>query len=116
MSRDPAYLLDILNSARLVLEFVQGVDRAEFDRDTMRQYAVVHGIMIIGEAARRISQEFRGEHPELPWQNMIGMRSRIIHNYDEIDLDIVWRVVEGEIPKLISLIEPLVPPDEEPEP
>jgi uncharacterized protein with HEPN domain len=109
MSRDPAYLLDILNSARLV-------DRADLDRDTMRQYAVVHSIMIIGEAARRISQEFRDEYPELPWKNMIGMRSRIIHNYDEVDLDIVWRVVESEIPKLISLIEPLVPPDEEPEP
>jgi uncharacterized protein with HEPN domain len=116
MSRDPAYLLDILNSARLVREFVQGVDRADLDRDTMRQYAVVHSIMIIGEAARRISQEFRDEYPELPWKNMIGMRSRIIHNYDEVDLDIVWRVVESEIPKLISLIEPLVPPDEEPEP
>jgi len=69
--------------------------------------------MIIGEAARRISQEFRDDHPELPWRNMIGMRSRIIHNYNEIDLDIVWRVVESELPKPISLIEPLMPPDEE---
>jgi uncharacterized protein with HEPN domain len=98
MSRDPAYLLDILNSARLVQQFVQGIDREGLAQDMMRQYAVVHGIMIIGEAARRISQEFRGKHPELPWQNMIGMRSRIIHNYDEVDLDIVWHVVESEIP------------------
>jgi uncharacterized protein with HEPN domain len=113
MSRDPAYLLDILNSARLVQQFVQGIDREDFAQDMMKQYAVVHGIMIIGEAARRVSQEFRDKHPELPWQNMIGMRSRIIHNYDEVDLDIVWHVVESEIPKLISLVEPLVPPDEE---
>jgi uncharacterized protein with HEPN domain len=113
MSRDPAYLLDILNSARLVQQFVQGIDREDLARDMMKQYAVVHGIMIIGEAARRVSQEFRDKHPELPWQNMIGMRSRIIHNYDEVDLDIVWHVVESEIPKLISLVEPLVPPDEE---
>jgi uncharacterized protein with HEPN domain len=113
MSRDPAYLLDILNSARLVQQFVQGIDREDLAQDMMKQYAVVHGIMIIGEAARRVSQEFRDKHPELPWQNMIGMRSRIIHNYDEVDLDIVWHVVESEIPKLISLVEPLVPPDEE---
>jgi uncharacterized protein with HEPN domain len=98
MSRDPAYLLDILNSARLVQQFVQGIDREDFAQDMMKQYAVVHGIMIIGEAARRVSQEFRDKHPELPWQNMIGMRSRIIHNYDEVDLDIVWHVVESEIP------------------
>jgi len=78
----------------------------------MRQYAVTRCIEIIGEAARGISEEFRTEHPEISWKNMIGMRSRLIHNYDEIDLDVVWDVLQHDIPKLITQVEPLVPPEE----
>jgi uncharacterized protein with HEPN domain len=111
MTRDPAHLLDMLNEARLVQQFAQGMDRDALDQDTLRQYAIVHSIMIIGEAARRVSQEFRDEHPEIPWKNIVGMRSQIIHDYDQVSLDIVWRVIQTSIPDLISLIEPLVPPD-----
>lgn len=77
----------------------------------MRQYAIVHSIQIIGEAARRVSEEYREMHPEIPWRNIIGMRNQLVHKYDDVDLDVVWRVVQREIPELIALIEPLVPPD-----
>ncbi len=115
MTRDPAHLLDMLNEARLVQRFARDMDRDALDRDTLRQYAIVHSIMIIGEAARRVSQEFRDEHPEIPWKDIVGMRSQIIHDYDEVDLNIVWRVIQTGIPELISLIDPLVPPDPDPE-
>ncbi len=68
-------------------------------------------IEIIGEATRRLSPEFRAEHPEIPWQDMAGMRSKLIHDYDKVDLHRVWEVVERDIPALITHIEPLVPPD-----
>jgi uncharacterized protein with HEPN domain len=111
MTRDPAYLLDMLNEARLVLEFAQGMELGDLKQDRLRQRAIVHSIMIIGEAARRISQEFRDAHPKIPWANIVGMRSQIIHEYDQVSLDIVWRTIQVSIPELIVLIEPLVPPD-----
>jgi uncharacterized protein with HEPN domain len=114
--RDPGYLLHILLSARLIREFVQGVNEEEFTRDLMRQDAIVRRIQIIGEATRRLSKAFRAAHPEIPWQDMAGMRSKLIHDYDKVDLHRVWEIVEHDIPALIAHIEPLVPPDTPDEP
>jgi uncharacterized protein with HEPN domain len=113
MSRDPAYLLDILIAARLIREYVSEVDRAEFDSNVMMQDAVMRRIGIIGEAARRVSDEFRQNHPEIPWSGMIGMRNVLVHDYDKVKLDDLWRTIENNIPSLIAQIEPLVPPDED---
>jgi uncharacterized protein with HEPN domain len=111
MSRDPGFLLDMLDMARLLDEFRQKADRTTFERDKFTQLAVIKAIEIIGEAARRISFEFRSLHPEIPWQEIVGMRSQLVHNYDKVDLNEVWRVIEHDIPILIAQIEPLVPPD-----
>jgi uncharacterized protein with HEPN domain len=71
MSRDPGFLLDMLDMARLLDKFRQKADRAAFERDRWEQLAVTKAIEIIGEAARRISLEFRSLHPEIPWQDII---------------------------------------------
>jgi uncharacterized protein with HEPN domain len=113
MSRDLTYLLDILNEARLALEFASGLERHALEADLMRQYAIVRCLVIIGEATRRISDEFREAHPEIVWHGMIGMRNRLIHEYRHVDLDLVWDVLERHIPALIALIEPLLPPEDE---
>jgi uncharacterized protein with HEPN domain len=68
---------------------------------------------IIGEAARKVSQETRNAHPEIPWSEIIGMRNRLIHEYSRINLQRVWDTIQNDIPRLITLIEPLVPPPEE---
>jgi len=107
MSRDPAYLLDILKAARLVQEFVVGTDKAAFDNDLKTQHAVIRQLEIIGEATRRLSPAFRTSHPEIPWQLMAGMRSVLIHDYDQVDMDDVWNTVANDIPALIAQIEPL---------
>jgi uncharacterized protein with HEPN domain len=112
MPRDEGYLLDILNEARFVQSFVQGIDLEMFRWDALRQRAVVRSIEIIGEAARRVSAEFQEQHPEIPWPAIIGMRNRLIHEYDTIDLGIVWEVAQEDIPELIALVEPLVPPSD----
>lgn len=105
MRRDQAYLVDILEAARLALSYVRGKTKAEFLLDTQCQDSVIRPLEIIGEAARRVSEEGRATYPELPWRDMIGMRNILIHEYDDIDLHIVWRTVDAELPALVATLE-----------
>jgi len=83
-----------------------------FDNDVMRQDAVFRRITVIGEATKRLSEEFRKNHPEISWKQMAGMRDVIVHDYDEIDLDLVWDTSIKFIPILIAQIEPLAPKED----
>ncbi|RPI98825.1 MAG: DUF86 domain-containing protein [Chloroflexi bacterium] len=112
MQRELAYLLDILQSARMIQAFVGDMDEAAFHKDIKTQDAVIRRIEVIGEAVRRLSLEFRENHPQIPWQQIAGMRSKLIHEYDRVDLVAVWEVVQHDIGMLIAQIEPLVPPDD----
>lgn len=76
------------------------------------KHAVARLIEIVGEAARNISAEFKTAHPEIPWPGIVGMRNRMVHEYFRVAPDKVWEVVKKEMPALIALIEPLVPPEE----
>ena len=107
MSRDPEYLVDIVSSAKLILTYVEGVRRDQFIQDTRLQDSVIRRIEIIGEAVRRLSPEFRERHPEIPWMAMTGMRNRMIHGYDDIDMNIVWDTTQGSIPRLLPIVERL---------
>jgi len=112
MWRDEAYLLDILIAARKVLRYVSDLSRELFKEDTLRQDAVIRNLQIIGEAARKISDEFRSEHPEVPWSEIVGMRNRLVHDYSRIDVTKIWDTAQEDIPSLIRWIEPLVPPED----
>ncbi len=111
MWRDNAFLLDMLLAARKVMKYAQGVNFEKFDRDEVLQDAIMRRVQIIGEAARKISPEFKGAHPEISWSEIIGMRHKLIHEYFRIISEKVWEAVVKDIPALIALIEPLVPPD-----
>jgi len=111
MSRDPQYFLDILEAAKLAQSYVAGKTQEEFLQDTLCQDAVIRRLEIIGEAARRLSHEARVSLPELTWHAMIGMRNLLIHEYDDVDLSIVWDTVKTGLPALMKAIEPLVPPN-----
>jgi uncharacterized protein with HEPN domain len=113
MRRDLIHLLDILQRAQWIQEFVRGIERDTFLLDIMRREAVIRQIEVIGEAVRRVSAEFRELHPEIPWQDIAGMRSKLIHEYDRINLYLVWDTAINDIPALIEQIAPLVPPDED---
>ena len=109
MSRDRASLLDIVRAGELILQFAQGVSREQLESDVMRQSAILYQITIMGEATKRLSREFRGQHTEVPWDDIAGMRDIIAHQYDRLDMNIVWQVIQRNIPELLSIIVPLLP-------
>ena len=114
MSRDSATLLDMLKAARLAVQFKAGFDKVTFLDDTRTQSAILHQLLVLGEAVKRLSEEFRALHPEVPWRMVAGMRDKLIHEYDAVDLDEAWKTVSSDIPRLIALLEPLAPREEEP--
>ena len=112
MWRDDAYVLDMFLAAQKAQKFVSDISRDKFLSDELTQNAVMHQIQIIGEAAKKVSLEYRREHPQIPWQQIVALRNRLVHEYFNIIPERVWEVVKQNIPDLIKQIEPLVPPDE----
>jgi uncharacterized protein with HEPN domain len=109
MWRDDATLLDILRAARLALEFRGRLEKAAFLTDLKTQAAVLHELLVLGEAAKRLSAAFREEHPDVPWKAIAGMRDRLLHGYDDVDLDLVWKTVDADLPALVTRLEALAP-------
>jgi uncharacterized protein with HEPN domain len=110
MSRDEGVVLDILNAAGLIREFIAGQDLTDFLSDSKTCFAVLHQLVVIGEAAKRLSAEYRANHPEIPWREMAGLRDVLVHHYDEIDLLEIWETVTGDLPGAVAAISRLVPP------
>ena len=115
--RDIAYLWDMRKAAREILEFTQGATYDRFVSQKTLHYAVERLLMVIGEAARKVSDAFKDAHPEIPWAGIIGQRNVLAHEYGEILLERIWRAVTERIPELIRLLDPLIPlePEEEEE-
>lgn len=101
-------LWDMLAAAREVAFFVAGRARDDYDRDVMLRRAGERSVEIIGEAARRIPEAIRSEHPTIPWQGIVGQRHRLAHEYGDISADLIWRVATVHVPVLITALEPLV--------
>jgi uncharacterized protein with HEPN domain len=101
--RIPEYLQHILDAIDRVTGYVAGMDVETFESDPRTQDAVLHGLQIIGEAAnklRTIDLQFAAQHPDIPWDLIYGMRNRIVHDYFEVDLEVVWRTVQQDLPTL----------------
>jgi uncharacterized protein with HEPN domain len=113
MSRDNQTLLDLARSARLIIEFQQGIDKTALANDIKTQSAILYHFLILGEAVKRLSPEFRTQYPEIPWSSIAGMRDKLIHNYDEVNLDRVWKTAQTDVPNFLAMIEPLLPVEEE---
>jgi uncharacterized protein with HEPN domain len=96
---DRARLLDILEAIGYIEKYAEE-GRERFVSDELVQTWVMHHLLIIGEAARALSPELQAEHPEIPWHKIIGMRNTIAHHYFGIDIEVVWAVVEKELPEL----------------
>lgn len=109
MLRDDTYLVDILESAKIALDYLMDKTRDEFEANIQCQDAVVRRIEIIGEAARRVSPGTRRRYPEIEWREMTSMRNLVIHEYDVVDIGQVWDTVRNKLPSLIDKLSKIVP-------
>jgi len=100
MKDDSIYIDHILNSINRILDYIAGKDRESFEDDLVTQDAVVRQLEIIGEATKRVSKDFRSNHPVIPWSDMAGMRDVLIHDYIDVDFGVVWKTASEDIPRL----------------
>ena len=107
MKDDMVYIEHILQSIDRIEAYLSGKDHQSFSDDFMTQDAVVRQLEIIGEATKRISKELRNQNPQVPWSDMAGMRDILIHDYIDVDIDIVWKTASESIIKLKSLLQNL---------
>jgi uncharacterized protein with HEPN domain len=101
---DRARLDDILTASDDIAGFCEGLDLRGFENEKVVRYAILHSLTIIGEAANRLSEELRVKHGEIPWRRIIAFRHRLVHNYGELDLELVWEVARTLVPELRSQV------------
>lgn len=109
--RVPEYLEHIANAIHRATRYVAGMDVKAFELDTRTQDAVIRSIQVIGEAANKVrvvDPDFANRHPHIPWDLMYGMRNRIVHDYFEVDLQVVWQTVNADLPVLLEQINSLL--------
>jgi uncharacterized protein with HEPN domain len=103
---DREYLLDILEAIEHIERYRS--DRAAFDADERTQVWMINRLQIIGEASRKLSDELRAKHPEVPWSDIMGMRHILVHDYFEVDLNIVWTAVTESVPELKENVQKIL--------
>ena len=102
------YLGDITSYAKDAISFTKDISFEKFAKDKKTTYAVVRSIEVIGEAARKLPKDFRDKHSSIPWTEIVGMRDKLIHDYSGIDLDIVWKTVKEDLPKILKQISKII--------
>lgn len=108
-NRDVGSIWDMIRSIRLIQDFTNNLTYETYLESVLTQSAVERQLEILGEAARRLSDEFRQTHPEVDWRRIIGLRNILIHRYDEIRQQTIWATVTRELEPLKTQLEALVP-------
>jgi uncharacterized protein with HEPN domain len=108
MKSEKVYLLHIRDSIALILKYTKGLSEQEFYDNSLVKDAVVRNFEIIGEASKRVSKEFRSSYPHVPWAKMAGMRDKLIHDYVEVNMQMVWDVVREILPGLKDDIDQIL--------
>ncbi|MCB2193931.1 MAG: DUF86 domain-containing protein [Deltaproteobacteria bacterium] len=109
MKKDPLiYLAHILESIEAIQVFMTGVEREEFDKSEEKQSSVLWKLATIGEAAAKVPQEFRAQHPVVPWAEIVATRNVLIHEYFGVDLGAVWKIVRDDLPILAEQLKKIV--------
>ena len=100
MKDDISYIEHILQAIDRINKYTQGISRTDFDQNEMLQDAIIRNIEIIGEATKNVSENFKKTYTDIPWREMAGMRDKLIHDYIGTDLEVVWKTLELDLPKL----------------
>jgi uncharacterized protein with HEPN domain len=110
-SDDRVRLQHIADALRAAIRFTEGRSREDLDGDQMLSFALLHAIQIVGEAASKISAEFREQHSQIPWMLITGMRHRLVHAYFDIDHNILWATATDSVPELLVQVDGLLASD-----
>jgi len=102
------YLSEMLDAARSIKDFVQGMEKETFLKDEKTRSAVAHQLLILGEASKAISADIKSRAPNLDWRGMAGMRDRLIHAYFNVDYDLVWDTAKNRVPMGERELEKLI--------
>lgn len=108
MKDDKIYLDHIQYSLSKISDYLYGISYSEFLESEMAQDAVIRKLQVIGEATKKISMELRIKTPNIPWKEIAGMRDKLIHDYFDVDMEVVWNTVKNEIPELQKVIGELI--------
>lgn len=103
-----AFIQDMLEAARRILDYTRGMAYANFRQDYKTQDAVLRNLEVLGEAAKNVPDDVYGQYPGLPWKEMAGTRDRLIHHYFGVNLDIVWGIIELELPGVVAELKTIL--------
>ena len=106
---DRARMGHMLEAAQKALGFAHGKKRSDLDQEELLCLALVRLFEIIGEAAARVSPQAHAQHPEIPWPRIIGMRNRLVHGYDQVDLEVLWQTLSQDMQPLIDELKKILP-------
>ena len=108
MQRDKQALMDIAIAIQQTLLYAQDINRDNLQENDEKQAAILYRLIVIGEATKRLSNEFREQYPMIPWRQMAGLRDVVIHDYDELDFDILWNVIHINLPDILPEIQAIL--------
>lgn len=111
--RDLHSLLDIVHSAKIIMKYVKGVSQDSFTENEQLQDALIRRLLVVGEAAGRVSKAGQEELPTVDWKQIRGLRNRLVHEYDDISLQVVWDITQTEIENPIADLESVIPPEDQ---
>jgi uncharacterized protein with HEPN domain len=107
MQRDKESVLDIAESIQKIFSYTANVTLEDFLADDEKQDAVLRRILIIGEATKRLSAQFRQNYSEIPWRDIAGIRDVIVHDYNRVDVEAIWDVIQSDLPALMTFLSSL---------
>lgn len=102
------YLQDILDAVKRIRIFIGKMSYDEFIKDEKTQYAVIRALEIVGEASKKINQEFKEIYSDLPWREMSGMRDKLIHDYFGVNTEVIWKTAKEDIPLLYKKLKGII--------
>ena len=99
---DLAYTDHIINCIKKIRKFVKGIDKKEFAKNELIQDAIIRNFEVIGEASKKISPDFKKVYYDIPWKEISGMRDKLIHDYLGVDIEVIWKTIEIDLPILLK--------------